>query len=285
MADSNNRDHPEIVEAGDPDRPDPDQTEAAYSAPSAPGRAWATRRTLWGSSLAAVAIAAAITAVTLNEGGGSHRPDPSPTAPSGAATPTRPSAPALPLSAVHDAHGLIVTLPDIRRILGPTPLPGVTLSENRLIESKLGDVEVTQETNDGSTNSATEFRAFSITLIRFPSTQSIKHDYGSAGPAPYRQDAHNWIGPSTHISGLGAPGIVYQSSTGPYKANIPNESVNVDYVGPEIEARYRNVTIDISFESADYHLDKSRQLKVVYPPYDKTQGKLVAIARKIVAHL
>ncbi len=288
MADSNNRDHPEIVEAEEPDRPDLDQTEAAKTAPAmpaAPGRAWLTRRTLWGSALTVAAIVAAITAVTLNEEGTSRRSHPSPAISTGAPTPGRPSPPSLPLSAVHDAHGLIVTLPDIRRILGPTPLPGVTLSENQLTNKNIAQFKVSEETNDGHTDSASQYREFDLRLTKFPSVGSIKHTYGKVGPDPQRIDMHHWIGPSTHITRLGGPGIIYQYSNGPYKANIPNRTIEFDYIGPTVEARFRNVAIYISYQSADFIPTQDGKIKVVYPPYTRMRDDLIKITRKITSHL
>jgi hypothetical protein len=178
---------------------------------------------------------------------------------------------------------LIVTLPDLRSVLGATPLPGVSPSGNVLSQENLDGTLATREANYGIVDTASQYRSLSVTLTRWPTVKLADRTWAKEGHGPYREDAHQWLGATTPVTGLRGPGFVYQMSDGPFQTG--DGKIEFDYVGPVLVARYRNVVIKIDFDSADFVTSGTGKVKVIYGSYSKDREEVTAMARKIVDHL
>ncbi|MCO5994602.1 hypothetical protein [Actinoallomurus rhizosphaericola] len=191
---------------------------------------------------------------------------------------------ALPLKATHDAHGLIVTLPEITSVLGRTPLPDVTLFADRTYPENLNGIQVIKEEGGGLSRTSEKYRMLNITLLRYPSAGLIGKSWGIEGPGPYREDAHHWYGVSGHIANLGDAAIVFQTGDAS-SGYVAGRSIDFDVIGGKIEARYKNVMIDIALNGADYDVSVNGKVRVTHESFAQTKRKLMMVAKEIVEHL
>jgi hypothetical protein len=260
MADSSGGDHTEGVSVSELGRPDPPSTSG--------------RRAYWWTGTTIVLVAAVVIGLlAANSSKDGHPPTPRPSS-----TPS--PGLRLPSSAIHDANGLILTLPGIGAVIGETPLLGISLSGDVLSHENLDGTTAVKEMNGGLVNTAARYRSLSVTLTRWPTVDAADRTWNKAGHGAYRVNPHRWYGATIPVAGLGH---VYQMSDGPYRA--ADGRTAFDHVGPVLEARYRNVVIRIDFDSADFAASGSGAAKVRYGSSAKAREALVTMARTIVEHL
>ncbi|MCO5967948.1 hypothetical protein [Actinoallomurus soli] len=235
------------------------------------------RRSRW---IALVGVLMAGVLVSCSNGSPRHKASPAST-PAGLKT----TGAALPLKATHDAHGLIVALPDLVGVLGRAPLPGVTLSGVQTYSEILGGSRVTKEEGIAFTRTSSRYKALNVNLLRWPSVGSVGESYGKVGPGPFRENAHHWYGASIPIADLGDTAIVFQTSDGPISEGVADRTVSFDTVGATLKARYKNVAIDISLNGASFGKPTGGRVSVSHESYGQTKADIIKMAKKIIDHL
>lgn len=274
------------TDASGPDRPTfvpPKQPDAPMPARVEP----IGRRRHWWITAGVVVVGSAVAVTVIAT---THGPSTKDHTTPRSATPANPSppVPALPLNAVHDSHGQVTTLPDIRRILGSVPIPGVPLGENTLNFGDIDGNKVTNEENNAVAKSASQNREFTVKLTRWTTSESFEqhdHEWARVGLPPHRKNAQDWSRPAIHITGLGDAALIYQEEINRFPKMVSGHKIEYDDVFTRLEVRYKNVMIDMGFSGVDFTTDRAGKVKQTQVTYSQAKRYLTGLTRQILEHL